>query len=652
MQNQPTFNNRHPSGFNQFPDFEIEHSGIRLLVALPLFSWLVIQTYLSHTGSELSPPLILATVYVVFAATMLLFILNDPHPSSSRRIAGIIADVAFLSCLTFFSGKNGLFLLFLYPLLISSNGFRFGASYLYFTLSATILGLGIVLIASTFWSQHLMQGIGALAGIIGVSLYLASIIKAVGSDNWDPLDSTEVTTKEALPETPQDTGIESAQDTADLAFPSTESTSEAESGVYSDYRKVLLLSRNPTNAERISTYLKDWNHAFETSQNSMQAFNRLMVNADTQGIQPFDILLVDHRQLELDPLQIAAAISEEPTLASTSLFFLGPKQPEQYRQQLLQAGYSQILETPLNKSILFAALRANPEIQDSEKSVVSLISRLNLKASSLPPQEILVAENNPVDRNSIERALKQEGHRVYAVENGEQALDALESHHFDLAIVNLSMPVMSGIQVIKLHHFTHSMRRWMPFVVITDENSPTTIRECESAEADACIFKPIQQNELVKTVTAVISSDQEKTREKATATLEEGVTTRFHNADTLDVSVLKNLEILGNDPQFISNLITTFTLDSERTLQQMDQALADNDSELFKDLAHLFVDSAGHLGAFALYEYSLSASRILPSEFDAHGANILQEMRTTFTRTSDALMRFLSQDDETSSYLS
>ncbi|RDH88441.1 MAG: hypothetical protein DIZ78_00440 [endosymbiont of Escarpia spicata] len=157
---------------------------------------------------------------------------------------------------------------------------------------------------------------------------------------------------------------------------------------------------------------------------------------------------------------------------------------------------------------------------------------------------------------------------------------------------------------------------------------------------------------MVKTVTAVISSDQEKTRESTTATPEDSITTRFHNADTLDVSVLKNLEILGNDPQFISNLITTFTLDSERTLQQMDQALADNDNELFKDLAHLFVDSAGHLGAFALYEYSLSASRILPSEFDAHGANILQEMRATFTRTSDALMRFLSKDDETSSYLS
>ena len=62
---------------------------------------------------------------------------------------------------------------------------------------------------------------------------------------------------------------------------------------------------------------------------------------------------------------------------------------------------------------------------------------------------ILVAEDDPVHRSIIVKALKKCGYRVHAVENGQQAVDALDQHHYDLILMDCRMPQVSGFEAVR-----------------------------------------------------------------------------------------------------------------------------------------------------------------------------------------------------------
>jgi two-component system, chemotaxis family, CheB/CheR fusion protein len=68
---------------------------------------------------------------------------------------------------------------------------------------------------------------------------------------------------------------------------------------------------------------------------------------------------------------------------------------------------------------------------------------------TLPPLKILVVEDNALNRLYAKEILRQEGHTVMAVESGLAGLAALEKESFDVVLLDISMPDMDGIEVIK-----------------------------------------------------------------------------------------------------------------------------------------------------------------------------------------------------------
>ena len=61
------------------------------------------------------------------------------------------------------------------------------------------------------------------------------------------------------------------------------------------------------------------------------------------------------------------------------------------------------------------------------------------------PHRVLVAEDDRSVRESLVRALKLEGYDVTAVNDGEQALAALDVDHYDLLVLDVMMPNVDGL---------------------------------------------------------------------------------------------------------------------------------------------------------------------------------------------------------------
>lgn len=58
---------------------------------------------------------------------------------------------------------------------------------------------------------------------------------------------------------------------------------------------------------------------------------------------------------------------------------------------------------------------------------------------------ILIAEDDEAVREFVSRALDQNGHKVTAVSDGQQALNVLEKHEFDMLLADIVMPQLDGI---------------------------------------------------------------------------------------------------------------------------------------------------------------------------------------------------------------
>src|SRR5262249_36158836 len=102
--------------------------------------------------------------------------------------------------------------------------------------------------------------------------------------------------------------------------------------------------------------------------------------------------------------------------------------------------------------------------------------------------KILLAEDTLVIRSLAVRLLEKRGHQVRAVEDGAQALAALDQEPFDLLLTDIEMPKMNGFDLAKTVRRRERDTR-LPIVALTAHGTEQRGR-CLEAGMDACVGKP------------------------------------------------------------------------------------------------------------------------------------------------------------------
>lgn len=407
---------------------------------------------------------------------------------------------------------------------------------------------------------------------------------------------------------------------------------------------VLIISRDPRHIDPITDCLRTWGKRYATSVNSIQALCRLM-NQDSSHTLP-GILIVDTQRLDIAPAHLPSLLNNEPRLASIKLLFLGNPQSRDDSHKLLKAGYSGLIETPVNKSQLFSIIEGHGGQSNDSDNVVYLTRYRKSRSQRQPQKTILLAEQNTTERNQLEKVLRGTGYRVKSVANGEQALEALEQQSFDMAVINLQLPIMNGTQVIKLHRFTTPHQHWVPFIIITNQNTPATLRLCRELQIRACLFKPVPAEELLNMINAAPESLPPLTvpasrQSPPTTHYRE---TQFHHTDLLDKSVLNALEQLDDDHGFVAGLIEVFVRDCAVILQGMQESIELDQPDRFFNLCGILMDNSGQLGAFALYEMCINLERVSKAQFKSEAVQRLPRLSELASLTSQAFHTYLSEE--------
>jgi two-component system, chemotaxis family, chemotaxis protein CheY len=116
---------------------------------------------------------------------------------------------------------------------------------------------------------------------------------------------------------------------------------------------------------------------------------------------------------------------------------------------------------------------------------------------------IMTVDDSTSIRQMVGFTLKEAGYDVIEAKDGLEALDKLQARTIDLMLVDLNMPNMDGISLIKEVR-ADAVNKFIPIVMLTTESQDVKKNEGRAAGATGWIVKPFKQDQLIAVVKKVL----------------------------------------------------------------------------------------------------------------------------------------------------
>ncbi|MGH0034339.1 MAG: response regulator [Myxococcota bacterium] len=117
---------------------------------------------------------------------------------------------------------------------------------------------------------------------------------------------------------------------------------------------------------------------------------------------------------------------------------------------------------------------------------------------------ILIVEDSPTMRQLLVFALKRlKNVEIIEAQDGMDGLRKVTSDHFDLALVDINMPVMDGLKLISLIRGEDNLKE-MPICVITTEGATEDRERALTLGANEYLTKPIQANRVLSVAKSLL----------------------------------------------------------------------------------------------------------------------------------------------------
>lgn len=123
------------------------------------------------------------------------------------------------------------------------------------------------------------------------------------------------------------------------------------------------------------------------------------------------------------------------------------------------------------------------------------------------PVRILSAEDVDLNREMLRFGLTRLGHEVEFAVNGAEAVDKLQSLHFDLVLMDVQMPVMDGVEATRRIRQLPAPSRNIPVIGLTANVAISELRAYVSAGMNECLGKPIDWPRLAAAISLYSSRD-------------------------------------------------------------------------------------------------------------------------------------------------
>jgi two-component system sensor histidine kinase RpfC len=381
--------------------------------------------------------------------------------------------------------------------------------------------------------------------------------------------------------------------------------------------RILLAGFPPRERAALEEALAGWGALPTVAANLEEGVARLVAEISLAKPYHSALLYASGEDLQLaQRFRRAAPNPAPPTILAV------PRDADVRRFEVLSSGFASVLELPFDKRRLFNVLHSVAAGEEVHEGVVRLqdYARRGAAAARL---RVLVADDNPTNREVIGRILERSGHAVTLVTDGEQSLDAIERERYDVVLLDRNMPVMGGMEVLQALRLMTRPQGRLPVIMLSADVTPEAKREALEAGADAFLPKPIEALRLLDEIQRLATKPEGARKEEAAASAPRAAAgaPAVVNAETLG-----HLEELGSSLAFVERLVRVFLSDSGALLERIEKVLAARDFHEFRSLVHAMKGSSASMGTDRLTRACSSLSKLSDAEVRLQAPALLRTL--------------------------
>lgn len=145
------------------------------------------------------------------------------------------------------------------------------------------------------------------------------------------------------------------------------------------------------------------------------------------------------------------------------------------------------------EKIVEASVEEETEVKEKKRKDLKQVS----EDGSNKIDRVLVVEDDTISQKIIEGYLKNDAHTTKVAGSGKEALDLIKAEEFDLVLMDINMPGMSGLETTKrIRSLKDKQKAEVPIIAVTGNVSEEDIQDCRNAGMNDFVGKPVDPDYL------------------------------------------------------------------------------------------------------------------------------------------------------------
>ena len=258
----------------------------------------------------------------------------------------------------------------------------------------------------------------------------------------------------------------------------------------------LVVDDIPINRTILSENLESWGAEVIEAPSAQDALEALEQSADRD--QPIDLIISDYHMPDFDGLWLVRQVRASPRHRHVPVIILSSVDDDKTNRKFRGEGVAEVLAKPTSVRLLGKAIA---KVQYPQRATAVPGATAETMTDGLPAEgadpdgrlRVLVADDNVVNRMVVMNMLGADGHLISLATNGEEAVCQAMESTFDLIFMDVSMPVMDGIEAMQKIRAEEEQRGGprTPIVALTAHAMSGDRQRFLSLGMDAYLPKPI-----------------------------------------------------------------------------------------------------------------------------------------------------------------
>ena len=418
---------------------------------------------------------------------------------------------------------------------------------------------------------------------------------------------------------------------------------------------VLVVDDHDTNRLLVMSLLKSWGCRFAEAVDGAAALERLREAVRTGD--PYRVALLDMLMPGMDGAELGSRIKDDPEIRNTLLIMMTSLAQRGDAERLTTLGFAGYLHKPLRQSHLRACLALvlgrDDAPQATDGPAPGIVTRYTVTEARKRRTRILLAEDNATNQLVALKILEKLGYRADAVNNGAEAVKALETIPYDLVLMDCQMPEMDGFEATRrIRNIRSAVCNHQVTIIAMTAHAMKGDRErCLASGMNDYLPKPVNPRDLAaaldRWLTKLETGNSQLTVRIANETEERAATdvgeAERGGAEAMIFDRAAFLDRVMDDEDLAREIIESFLADMPTQIEKLGASVDAGDCRLAEQQAHRIKGAAANLGGEALRAVAFEMEKAAKAGDLINVTARLPEMKTQFIRLREAMRKYTNK---------